>query len=166
MNLSPSSCPDKMEEVKLHISSRESSRVICLQVLPSYLLAGLGMVTAGMLLDNVQVSDRLDVLLTGPKLSAPKITLKGKNMKVFELFYYIYLCVFGNWCSEKVLVRLFPNSLPWREMVITEIWLDNYSTWKQDKSIHACLHLCDSSCLFMVVNGLSFELLPVVGWGR
>lgn len=96
MNLSPSSCPDKMEEVKLHISSRESSRVICLQVLPSYLLAGLGMVTAGMLLDHVQVSDRLDVLLTGPKLSAPNITLKGKNMKVFELFYYIYLCVFGN----------------------------------------------------------------------
>ncbi|XP_069369199.1 solute carrier family 41 member 1-like isoform X5 [Paralichthys olivaceus] len=43
-----------MEEEKLHISSRESSRVICLQVLPSYLLAGLGMVMAGMLLDQAQ----------------------------------------------------------------------------------------------------------------
>ncbi|XP_030585226.1 solute carrier family 41 member 1-like isoform X2 [Archocentrus centrarchus] len=43
-----------MEESKLHSSCRESSRVICLQVLPSYLLAGLGMVTAGMLLDWVQ----------------------------------------------------------------------------------------------------------------
>lgn len=58
MNLSNSSSinPDKMEEKKLHIFSRESSRVICLQVLPSYLLAGLGMVTAGMLLHQVQVS--------------------------------------------------------------------------------------------------------------
>lgn len=46
-----------MEEEKLHISYRESSRVIFLQVLPSYLLAGLGMVMAGMLLDQVQVSD-------------------------------------------------------------------------------------------------------------
>ncbi|XP_071350506.1 solute carrier family 41 member 1-like isoform X2 [Trachinotus anak] len=54
MNVS-SSCPHKVEEEeKLHIFSRESSRVICLQVLPSYLLAGLGMVTAGMLLDQVQ----------------------------------------------------------------------------------------------------------------
>ncbi|XP_060926505.1 solute carrier family 41 member 2-like [Limanda limanda] len=43
-----------MEEEKLHVSSRESSRVICLQVLPSHLLAGLGMVTAGMLLDQAQ----------------------------------------------------------------------------------------------------------------
>ncbi|XP_073323846.1 solute carrier family 41 member 1-like isoform X2 [Pagrus major] len=43
-----------MEEEKLNVSSRESSRVICLQVLPSYLLAGLGMVMAGMLLDQVQ----------------------------------------------------------------------------------------------------------------
>lgn len=58
MNLSSFNCPDRMEEEeKLHISSRESSRVIFLQVLPSYLLAGLGMVTAGMLLDHVQVSD-------------------------------------------------------------------------------------------------------------
>lgn len=54
---SSSSCPDEMEEEKLHGSSRESSRVVCLQVLPSYLLAGLGMVTAGILLDQVQVSD-------------------------------------------------------------------------------------------------------------
>ncbi|XP_024126766.1 solute carrier family 41 member 1 isoform X2 [Oryzias melastigma] len=38
----------------LHLSRRESSMMICLQVLPSYLLAGQGMVTAGMLLDRVQ----------------------------------------------------------------------------------------------------------------
>lgn len=59
IDLSLSSCPDKMEmeKGKLH-GSRESSRVICLQVLPSYLFAGLGMVTAGMLLDHVQVSDK------------------------------------------------------------------------------------------------------------
>lgn len=50
-------CPDEMEETKLHVSLRESSRVIFLQVLPPYLLAGLGMVTAGMLLDHVQVSE-------------------------------------------------------------------------------------------------------------
>lgn len=48
-----------MGEEKLHSPSTESSRVICLQVLPSYLLAGLGMVTAGMLLDRAQVSDTL-----------------------------------------------------------------------------------------------------------
>lgn len=56
MNLCRSSSPDNMEEEKLNVSSREPSRVICLQVLPSYLLAGLGMVMAGMLLDQVQVS--------------------------------------------------------------------------------------------------------------
>ncbi|KAF6728548.1 hypothetical protein FQA47_025593 [Oryzias melastigma] len=39
----------------LHLSRRESSMMICLQVLPSYLLAGQGMVTAGMLLDRVQM---------------------------------------------------------------------------------------------------------------
>lgn len=50
-------CPDEMEETKLHVSSRERSQAIFLQVLPSYLLAGLGMVTAGMLLDHVQVSE-------------------------------------------------------------------------------------------------------------
>ncbi|XP_037535079.1 solute carrier family 41 member 3-like [Nematolebias whitei] len=43
-----------MREEKFHLSCRETSRKICLQVLPSYLLAGQGMVTAGMLLDQVQ----------------------------------------------------------------------------------------------------------------
>ncbi|KAI9546713.1 hypothetical protein NQZ68_024611 [Dissostichus eleginoides] len=43
-----------MEEEKLHSSSRESTRLICLQVFPVYLLAGLGMVMAGLLLDRVQ----------------------------------------------------------------------------------------------------------------
>lgn len=50
------SCPDTMREEKFHLSCRETSRNICLQVLPSYLLAGQGMVSAGMLLDRVQVS--------------------------------------------------------------------------------------------------------------
>lgn len=44
-----------MRKKMLHLSCRESSMMICLQVLPSYLLAGQGMVTAGMLLDRVQV---------------------------------------------------------------------------------------------------------------
>uniref|UniRef100_A0A8C4GRJ9 Solute carrier family 41 member n=1 Tax=Dicentrarchus labrax TaxID=13489 RepID=A0A8C4GRJ9_DICLA len=43
-----------MEEEKLHISSRESSRVICLQVLLPYLVSGLGMVAAGIVMDIVQ----------------------------------------------------------------------------------------------------------------
>ncbi|CAB1457780.1 unnamed protein product [Pleuronectes platessa] len=53
-----------MEEEKLHVSSRESSRVICLQVLPSHLLAGLGMVTAGLLLDQAYSSRTNCVLYT------------------------------------------------------------------------------------------------------
>lgn len=57
MDLGLGRCCDEMEETKLHVSPRESSRRIFLQVLPSYLLAGLGMVTAGMLLDHVQVSE-------------------------------------------------------------------------------------------------------------
>ncbi|XP_033945970.1 solute carrier family 41 member 1-like [Pseudochaenichthys georgianus] len=44
----------RMEEEKLHSPSRESTRLICLQVFPAYLLAGLGMVMAGLLLDRVQ----------------------------------------------------------------------------------------------------------------
>ncbi|XP_012730216.2 solute carrier family 41 member 1 isoform X2 [Fundulus heteroclitus] len=43
-----------MREEKLHLSCGESSWTTCLQVLPSYLLAGQGMVTAGMLLDRAQ----------------------------------------------------------------------------------------------------------------
>ncbi|XP_029006983.1 solute carrier family 41 member 1-like [Betta splendens] len=43
-----------MGEKKVHHSSTESSWMILLQVLPSYLLAGLGMVMAGMLLDQLQ----------------------------------------------------------------------------------------------------------------
>ncbi|KAG7243018.1 hypothetical protein INR49_016784 [Caranx melampygus] len=55
-SLSDTRCPDKMEEEeKLHISSRESSQAIFLQVLPSYLLAGLGLMMAGILLDQVQL---------------------------------------------------------------------------------------------------------------
>lgn len=46
-----------MEEEKLHGSNTESPCKICIQVMPSCLLAGLGMVTAGILLDQVQVSD-------------------------------------------------------------------------------------------------------------
>ncbi|XP_024866736.1 solute carrier family 41 member 1 isoform X2 [Kryptolebias marmoratus] len=43
-----------MREEKFHLSCRETSRKIFFQVLPSYLLAGQGMVTAGVLLDRVQ----------------------------------------------------------------------------------------------------------------
>lgn len=56
MELTGATCPGQtVEEKKLHVSSMEASRMIFLQVLPPYLLAGLGMVTAGMLLDHVQV---------------------------------------------------------------------------------------------------------------
>lgn len=55
--LTVATCPGQTEEEKLHVSSKETSRLIFLQVLPPYLLAGLGMVAAGMLLDRVQVRD-------------------------------------------------------------------------------------------------------------
>lgn len=107
MNLCRSSSPDNMEVEKLNVSSRESPRVICLQVLPSYLLAGLGMVMAGMLLDQVQVSASgitqlcdtstdymyVDYSRTGQRSSAAKITINGKSLlyinhikKVYFLF--------------------------------------------------------------------------------
>lgn len=52
--------PRKLQEEKPKVSvakmEEESSTTICLQVLLPYLLAGMGMVMAGMVLDNVQVS--------------------------------------------------------------------------------------------------------------
>lgn len=57
MELTVATCSGQTEEEKLHVSSKETSRLIFLQVLPPYLLAGLGMVGAGMLLDHVQVRD-------------------------------------------------------------------------------------------------------------
>lgn len=57
MEVRPRSCLVKMEKMRLNLPTRESSRGICLQVLPSYLLAGLAMMAAGMLLDHVQVSE-------------------------------------------------------------------------------------------------------------
>lgn len=57
MELALATCPGhKLEKKKLQVSSVETSGMIFLQVLPPYLLAGLGMVIAGMLLDQVQVS--------------------------------------------------------------------------------------------------------------
>lgn len=51
-------CPgSKLEKKKVNVSSMETSGMIFLQVLPSYLLAGLGLVTTGVLLDHVQVRD-------------------------------------------------------------------------------------------------------------
>ena len=52
--------PKKLEEKKPKVSfakveEEESSVAICLQVVFPYLLAGMGMVMAGMVLDNVQV---------------------------------------------------------------------------------------------------------------
>lgn len=57
MEVRPRSSAGKMEKMRLNVPDRESSRGICLQVLPPYLLAGLAMEAAGMLLDQVQVSE-------------------------------------------------------------------------------------------------------------
>lgn len=57
MKIHPRSSPVKMEKLRLNLLSRESSRGICLQVLPPQLLAGLAMLGAGMLLDHLQVSE-------------------------------------------------------------------------------------------------------------
>lgn len=67
-----------MEKVRLSLPSRESSRGICLQVLPPHLLAGLAMLGAGMLLDHVQVSE--ESLL---RLLFVKLSIKTAN-KVFR----------------------------------------------------------------------------------
>lgn len=47
---------EKRPKVSVAKMEEESSAAICLQVLFPYLLAGMGMVMAGMVLDNVQVS--------------------------------------------------------------------------------------------------------------
>lgn len=56
----PQPLPKKTAEEKRKVPvakvEEESSVAICLQVLFPYLLAGMGMVMAGMVLDNVQVS--------------------------------------------------------------------------------------------------------------
>lgn len=56
----PQPPPKKVAEERPKVSvakvEEESSIAICLQVLFPYLLAGMGMVMAGMVLDNVQVS--------------------------------------------------------------------------------------------------------------
>lgn len=56
----PQPPPKKLAEERPKVSvakvEEESSIAICLQVLFPYLLAGMGMVMAGMVLDNVQVS--------------------------------------------------------------------------------------------------------------
>lgn len=57
MKPSPRSSLENMEKKRLQVPTRESSGVIWLQVMPSYLLAGLGMMAAGMLLDRVQVRE-------------------------------------------------------------------------------------------------------------
>ncbi|CAF96936.1 unnamed protein product [Tetraodon nigroviridis] len=57
MDVRPRSSPGKMEKLRLSLPTRETSAGICLQVLPSYLLAGLAMMAAGMLLDHVQDLD-------------------------------------------------------------------------------------------------------------
>lgn len=57
MKASPRSSLEKMEKLRLQGPTRESSRVIWFEVMPPYLLAGLGMMAAGMLLDRVQVRE-------------------------------------------------------------------------------------------------------------
>lgn len=51
----------KEPEVKVEEEKEESSVTICLQVLLPYLLAGMGMVMAGMVLDYVQVSASINL---------------------------------------------------------------------------------------------------------
>ncbi|XP_037107534.1 solute carrier family 41 member 1-like isoform X3 [Syngnathus acus] len=66
-----------VEEKFPFAAHKESSRMICLQVMPSYMLAGLGMVTAGVLLDQVQhwavFQEISDVFILVPAL----VGLKG-----------------------------------------------------------------------------------------
>lgn len=47
----------KAERMRPSRPTRETSRRICLQVLPPYLLAGLAMMAAGVLLDRAQVRE-------------------------------------------------------------------------------------------------------------
>lgn len=54
--VSPKKVAEKRPKVSVAKVEEESSVAICLQVLFPYLLAGMGMVMAGMVLDNVQVS--------------------------------------------------------------------------------------------------------------
>lgn len=57
MKASPRRSLEMMEKLRPQVPTRESSRVIWLEVMPPYLLAGLGMMAAGMLLDRVQVRE-------------------------------------------------------------------------------------------------------------
>lgn len=78
----------------LCVTCRESSRVICLQVLPSYMLAGLGMAMAGMLLDQVQVSDILqsDIYMIHPSIHQMDM--------VYVCIFNIYVHTHANlWCG-------------------------------------------------------------------
>lgn len=54
----PKKAAEDKPKVSLAKVEEESSIAICLQVLFPYLLAGMGMVMAGMVLDDVQVSAR------------------------------------------------------------------------------------------------------------
>ncbi|KAF3855768.1 hypothetical protein F7725_016491 [Dissostichus mawsoni] len=100
MDVSSSSCPDRMEEEKLHSSSRESTRLICLQVFPVYLLAGLGMVMAGLLLDRVQSSWSiaaqilLPYLVSGLGMVATGIVMDGvQHWEVFRELSEVFILV-------------------------------------------------------------------------
>ncbi|XP_019743571.1 solute carrier family 41 member 1-like isoform X1 [Hippocampus comes] len=73
--------PKKPPEAKLKVAvakhEEESSRAICLQVLFPYLLAGMGMVMAGMVLDHVQHWDVFKVITEVFILVPALVGLKG-----------------------------------------------------------------------------------------
>ncbi|XP_051907204.1 solute carrier family 41 member 1 isoform X1 [Hippocampus zosterae] len=73
--------PKKPSEAKLKVAvakhEEESSRAICLQVLFPYLLAGMGMVMAGMVLDHVQHWDVFKVITEVFILVPALVGLKG-----------------------------------------------------------------------------------------
>ncbi|XP_061155154.1 solute carrier family 41 member 1-like [Syngnathus typhle] len=73
--------PKKLSDVRPKVAvakvEEESSRAICLQVLFPYLLAGMGMVMAGMVLDNVQHWDVFKVITEVFILVPALVGLKG-----------------------------------------------------------------------------------------
>ncbi|XP_061537072.1 solute carrier family 41 member 1-like [Phycodurus eques] len=73
--------PKKTSETRTRVAvakvEEESSRAICLQVLFPYLLAGMGMVMAGMVLDNIQHWDVFKVITEVFILVPALVGLKG-----------------------------------------------------------------------------------------
>ncbi|AWP09249.1 putative solute carrier family 41 member 1-like [Scophthalmus maximus] len=73
--LPPKKQAEERPKVSVAKMEEESSMSICLQVVFPYLLAGMGMVMAGMVLDSVQVS------VQSPEAYAPHSQQKTVNLK-------------------------------------------------------------------------------------